>query len=73
MMTTISTFVGVLPLIVAGSGPDAGSRFAISFTLGFGLLVGTRFTVFMVPALYTLVAQNRAANESENGQESTAT
>ncbi len=62
MMTTISTFVGVIPLIVAGSGPGAGSRFAISFTLGFGLLVGTLFTVFMVPALYTLVARDRSAN-----------
>ena len=62
MMTTISTFVGVIPLIVAGSGPGAGSRFAISFTLGFGLLVGTLFTVFMVPALYTLVARDRLAN-----------
>jgi multidrug efflux pump len=60
IMTTISTFVGVIPLIVAGSGPGAGSRFAISFTLGFGLVVGTLFTVFMVPAIYTLVARSRA-------------
>jgi multidrug efflux pump len=59
IMTTISTFVGVIPLIVAGSGPGAGSRFAISFTLGFGLIVGTLFTVFMVPAVYTLIARER--------------
>lgn len=66
MMTTISTFVGVIPLIVAGSGPGAGSRFAISFTLGFGLLVGTLFTVFMVPPLYTLVARDRSQERSES-------
>ena len=45
------------------SGPGAGSRFAVSFTSAFGLLVWTLFTVLMVPALSTLVARDRSCDE----------
>ena len=45
------------------SGPGAGSRFAVSFTSCFGLLVGTLFAVLMVPALSTLVARDRSCDK----------
>ncbi|KAA0139334.1 multidrug efflux protein [Gimesia chilikensis] len=56
LMTTICTLVGLIPLLIASGGPGAASRFAISFTLGVGMAIGTFFTLFMVPALYTLLA-----------------
>ncbi|MGE0313764.1 MAG: efflux RND transporter permease subunit [Lautropia sp.] len=61
LMTTLATLFGLIPLLVASSGPGAASRFAISFTLGVGMLVGTVFTLFVVPALYTVVATRRNA------------
>lgn len=56
LMTTLCTLVGLIPLLIASGGPGAASRFAISFTLGVGMAIGTFFTLFMVPALYTLLA-----------------
>lgn len=56
LMTTIATLVGLLPLLIVSGGPGAASRFAISFTLGVGMAIGTIFTLYMVPALYTVIA-----------------
>ncbi len=56
LMTTIATLVGLLPLLIVSGGPGAASRFAISFTLGVGMAIGTIFTLYMVPALYTVLA-----------------
>jgi len=60
LMTTTATVVGLLPLLVATGGPGAASRFAISFTLGVGMAIGTLFTLFVVPALYTVLATDRS-------------
>lgn len=65
LMTTIATLIGLVPLLIASSGPGANSRFAISFVLGVGMAIGTLFTLFVVPALYTLVASKRS--ESAEG------
>lgn len=59
LMTTLATLFGLIPLLVAASGPGAESRFAISFTLGVGMAIGTVFTLFVVPALYTVLATER--------------
>ncbi|NKC29740.1 efflux RND transporter permease subunit [Falsiroseomonas selenitidurans] len=58
LMTTLATLVGMLPLLVA-TGPGAESRFAIGFVLGAGIAVGTLFTLFVVPALYVVLARQR--------------
>jgi multidrug efflux pump len=58
LMTTLATLFGMVPLIFAG-GPGAESRFAIGFVLGAGMLVGTVFTLFVVPALYCVMARQR--------------
>ena len=63
LMTTFATLFGLIPLLVASSGPGAQSRFAISFTLGVGMLIGTVFTLFVVPALYTLIATDHRKRE----------
>ena len=59
LMTTISTVTGLVPLLIASGGPGAASRFAISFTLGIGMAIGTAFTLFAVPTLYTVLATKR--------------
>ncbi len=65
MMTTTATVVGLLPLLLSTGGPGAASRFAISFTLGMGMAIGTFFTLYVIPAVYTIVASERAKETSE--------
>lgn len=51
LMTTFATVLGVLPLIVA-SGPGANARFSIGLMITAGMLVGTLFTLFVLPTFY---------------------
>ncbi|MDF1827613.1 MAG: efflux RND transporter permease subunit [Legionellaceae bacterium] len=55
LMTTAAMVFGVLPLLIA-SGAGAVSRFDIGLVIASGLLIGTVFTLFVVPAIYTYVA-----------------
>lgn len=55
LMTTASMVLGVFPLIMA-SGAGAVSRFNIGLTIASGIAIGTFFTLFMVPAMYLLLA-----------------
>jgi multidrug efflux pump subunit AcrB len=58
LMTTAATVFGHLPLIFA-RGPGAGARNSIGITLVSGMIIGTAFTLLVVPAIYTLVAKAR--------------
>ncbi|NND67354.1 MAG: MMPL family transporter [Halioglobus sp.] len=51
LMTTFATVLGVWPLLIA-SGPGANSRFSIGLMITTGMLVGTLFTLFVLPAFY---------------------
>ncbi|MGB1139512.1 MAG: efflux RND transporter permease subunit [Halioglobus sp.] len=51
LMTTFATVLGVWPLVIA-SGPGANSRFSIGLMITAGMLVGTLFTLFVLPAFY---------------------
>jgi multidrug efflux pump len=62
LMTTAAMIFGVLPLLLA-SGAGAVSRFDIGLVIATGLLVGTGFTLFVVPALYTYLAHDHRANQ----------
>lgn len=55
LMTTAAMVFGVLPLLIA-SGAGAVSRFDIGLVISSGLLVGTCFTLFVVPTMYTYIA-----------------
>ena len=59
LMTTAATVMGHLPLIFA-SGPGAGARNSIGIMLVSGMIIGTLFTLFVVPSIYVLVARTRA-------------
>jgi multidrug efflux pump len=45
----------VVPLIFA-SGAGAASRFAMGLVIASGLSIGTLFTLFVLPAVYMLIA-----------------
>ncbi len=55
LMTTAAMVFGVLPLLIA-SGAGAVSRFDIGLVISTGLLIGTGFTLYIVPTLYTYLA-----------------
>jgi len=56
LMTTAATVVGHMPLVFA-HGPGAGARNSIGIVLVSGMIIGTAFTLFVVPSIYMLVAQ----------------
>jgi len=60
LMTTAATVFGHLPLVFA-RGPGAGARNSIGIMLVTGMIIGTMFTLLVVPAIYTLVARARKA------------
>jgi len=63
LMTTAATVVGHFPLVLA-SGPGAGARNSIGIMLVSGMIVGTLFTLLVVPSIYMLVARTREAAAS---------
>jgi multidrug efflux pump len=59
LMTSAATVVGHLPLVFA-SGPGAGARNSIGIMLVSGMIIGTAFTLWVVPSIYMLVAKKHA-------------
>ncbi|EJW10015.1 RND multidrug efflux transporter [Rhodovulum sp. PH10] len=55
LMTTAAMVAGLVPLLFA-TGAGAASRFAIGIVVVTGMLVGTLFTLFVLPTFYTLLA-----------------
>jgi multidrug efflux pump len=64
LMTTAATVMGHFPLVFA-KGPGAGARNSIGIMLVSGMIIGTAFTLFVVPSIYMLVATTHA-RESED-------
>jgi multidrug efflux pump len=60
LMTTAATVVGHFPLVLA-RGPGAGARNSIGIMLVSGMIIGTLFTLFVVPSIYMLVARRHVA------------
>ncbi len=58
LMTSAATVFGHFPLILV-SGPGAAARNSIGTVLVAGMLVGTVFTLFVVPVFYSLIAEDR--------------
>jgi multidrug efflux pump len=68
LMTTAATVVGHFPLVTA-TGPGAGARNSIGIMLVSGMIVGTLFTLFVVPSIYVLVARTRTAAVPEESSQ----
>jgi multidrug efflux pump len=65
LMTTAATVVGHFPLVLA-RGPGAGARNSIGIMLVSGMIIGTIFTLFVVPSIYMLVARKHVAFAEED-------
>jgi len=59
LMTTAAMVLGVVPLITA-TGAGAVSRYSIGLVIASGISIGTLFTLFVVPAMYLLLAEDHA-------------
>ncbi len=57
LMTTAAIVLAVFPLILA-TGAGAASRYSIGLVIATGMTIGTAFTLFVVPAMYTLIARD---------------
>ena len=71
LMTTAATVVGHFPLVLA-TGPGAGARNSIGIMLVSGMVIGSVFTLFVVPSIYVLVARTRAAEDVADRREAEA-
>jgi multidrug efflux pump len=76
LMTSVATVCGHFPLTLV-TGPGAAARNSIGLVLVGGMVIGTAFTLFFVPAIYVLVARDHraaaaAAGDEEAGPESVA-
>jgi len=60
LMTTLAMIVAMVPLLTA-AGPGAVSRFDIGLVIASGLGIGTLFTLFVVPAVYLVLAREHTA------------
>jgi multidrug efflux pump len=64
LMTTAATVIGHFPLVLA-KGPGAGARNSIGIMLVSGMIIGTAFTLFVVPSIYMLVARTHKPVEAD--------
>jgi hypothetical protein len=68
LMTTAAIVMAVIPLLIA-SGPGAVSRYHIGLVIVTGMGIGTLFTLFILPVVYTYIAERRQGmlpNAQEN-------
>jgi multidrug efflux pump len=70
LMTTAATVCGHFPLVLA-RGPGAGARNSIGIMLVSGMIIGTIFTLFVVPSIYMLVAKTHTAVHDEEDEKIT--
>jgi multidrug efflux pump len=70
LMTTAATVFGHFPLVLA-KGPGAGARNSIGIMLVSGMIIGTAFTLFVVPSIYMLVAKTHSPIRDEEVEDIT--
>jgi len=63
LMTTAAMVLGVVPLVLA-SGAGAEGRFNMGLVIMSGISIGTLFTLFVVPAMYMLLATDHAKQQA---------
>jgi multidrug efflux pump len=69
LMTTAAMVTGLIPLLTA-TGAGAASRFSIGLVVVAGMSIGTMFTLFVLPAVYVVLAtDHRAQADSERARE----
>ncbi len=71
LMTTAAMVLGVFPLIMA-TGAGAASRFNMGLVIASGLSIGTLFTLFVLPAVYLVLAADHSAKAEAGAAEHSA-
>ncbi len=71
LMTTGAMVLGALPLALS-TGAGAESRQQIGWVIVGGMTLGTLLTIFVVPAVYTLLARKRIPGEITTPEEGVA-
>ncbi len=67
LMTTAAMVAGMAPLILA-HGAGARSRFDIGLVIAAGMAIGTMFTIFITPAIYTFLARDHSRMKGKGGK-----
>ncbi|EKF19321.1 efflux RND transporter permease subunit [Nitratireductor pacificus] len=65
LMTTAAMSLGVVPLILA-DGAGAAARYSMGLVIFTGLIIGTCFTLFVVPMFYTFISKEKVAHEEDD-------
>ena len=60
LMTTAAMVAGLVPLLFAG-GAGSASRYSIGVVVVMGMLIGTLFTLFVLPTIYSFIAKDHRA------------
>src|SRR5262249_56944838 len=68
LMTSAATIFGHFPLVLV-TGPGAKARNSIGIVLVTGMMVGTLFTLFVVPVFYSLIAAQHAKSRVDEESE----
>ena len=71
LMTSVATVAGHFPLVLA-RGPGAGARNSIGIVLVSGMIIGTLFTLFVVPSIYMLIARTRRVQKTGEHRDAVA-
>ncbi|MBM3107438.1 MexW/MexI family multidrug efflux RND transporter permease subunit [Pseudomonas sp. V1] len=67
LMTTAAMTFGVVPLLFA-SGAGANSRFGLGVVIVCGMVVGTLFTLFVLPTIYVWLARDHRVHSPRQQQ-----
>jgi multidrug efflux pump len=65
LMTTAAMVTGLIPLLTA-TGAGAASRFSIGLVVVAGMSIGTLFTLFVLPAVYVVLATDHSKKASSD-------
>jgi multidrug efflux pump len=66
LMTSLSTILGILPMVLA-TGAGAESRISMGVAVAGGLIFSTFFTLYIIPGMYTYISSSKA-NEISHEQ-----
>lgn len=67
LMTTAATVLAMVPLLIA-TGAGAGSRFAMGIVIAAGMTIGTFFTLYIVPAMYSYLSRDLHLQQAQSDE-----
>ncbi|MEM8605963.1 MAG: efflux RND transporter permease subunit [Myxococcota bacterium] len=70
LMTTFAIVVAMIPLMIA-SGAGAAAHHSIGWVIFAGMSIGTCFTLFVVPVMYSYISVDRSEKERAHSESST--